>query len=108
MQPQDPLCGVPCCAVTCTIDLHADEALPSGSVSLRSFRPAEAAEWEWRGPGIVRKPKTLPAVAKTDAEDTGSSAESANRALHHLRTLVTGVRTFECAFSVRTSSFVHG
>ena len=47
-------------------------------------------------------------MAETDAEDTGSAAESADRALHHLETLVTGVRAFECAFSVRTSSFVHG
>ena len=46
-------------------------------------------------------------MAETDAEDTSSAAESANRALHHLP-LVTGVRAFECAFSVRTSSFVHG
>ena len=47
-------------------------------------------------------------MTETDAEDTGSAAESANRALHHLRNLGDGVRAFECAFSVRTSSFVHG
>ena len=45
-------------------------------------------------------------MAETDAKDTGSAAESANRALH--QTLGTGVRAFECALSMRTSSFVHG
>ena len=47
-------------------------------------------------------------MAETEAQDPGSTAESANRALHHLRNLGDGVRAFECAFSVRTSSFVHG
>ena len=38
----------------------------------------------------VQKTGTLPAVAETDAEDTGSAAESADRALHHFRNLGDG------------------
>src|SRR6202030_490523 len=44
----------------------------------------------WRSAVVVRRPRSLPAVAETDAEDTGSAAESANRALHHLRNLGDG------------------
>jgi hypothetical protein len=55
-----------------------------------------------------QKTENLTGGGRDHAEDTGSAAESANRALHHLRNLGTGVRAFECAFSMRTSSFVHG
>jgi hypothetical protein len=44
----------------------------------------------WRSTVVVRKPRTLPAVTEADAEDTGSAAESAHRALHHLRNLGDG------------------
>src|SRR5277367_3126253 len=39
---------------------------------------------------VLGRPRSLPAVAEADAEDTGSAAESANRALHHLRNLGDG------------------
>ena len=39
---------------------------------------------------VLGRSRGLPAVAEADAEDTGSAAESANRALHHLRNLSDG------------------
>jgi hypothetical protein len=62
---------------------------------LHRSKPLSRKDWltkrqGWRSAVVVRKPRTLPAVAETDAEDTGSAAESANRALHHLRNLGDG------------------
>jgi hypothetical protein len=34
---------------------------------------------------VLGRSRSLPAVAEANAKDTGSAAESANRALHHLR-----------------------
>src|SRR6516165_10963259 len=36
-------------------------------------------------PRLLGRPRTLPAVAESEAEDTSSAPESANCALHHLR-----------------------
>jgi hypothetical protein len=51
----------------------------------------------------------LPAVTETDTEDAGAAAERAFRTrFMTFDTLMTGVRHFECAFNMRTSSLVHG
>src|ERR1700735_4031826 len=47
---------------------------------------ADWAAGDWSA-AVLGRPRSLPAVAEADAEDTGSAAESANRALHHLRNL---------------------
>ena len=47
-------------------------------------------------------------MAETDAEDTGSAAESANRALHHLRNLGDGRAGLRMRLQRAPSSFVHG
>src|ERR1700735_1912636 len=50
---------------------------------------ADWAAGDWSA-AVLGRPRSLPAVAEADAEDTGSAAESADRALHHLRNLGDG------------------
>ena len=62
--------------------LHRSKPVPGGARLTERQGDGSAA--------ALGRSRSLPAVAEADAEDTGSAAESANRALHHLRNLGNG------------------